>query len=75
MSGNVWELCHDVSDDYPSPPVTDPTGGSVDGRFMIIRGGGSISPEDQCLTAPESRDSVRRTTLFHDIGFRVARTP
>jgi formylglycine-generating enzyme required for sulfatase activity len=67
--GNVWEWCADWCGDYPSGPVTDPTGPRR-GECRVLRGGswglipGSCRSADRCMASPGNRSSL--------IGFRVA---
>ena len=71
MSGNVWEWVNDVFDDYPSEPVTDPTG-PESGNSCITRGACFMSPEGVCRAAnrsggfPEVADEMSLV-----VGFRV----
>ncbi len=70
MHGNVKEWCQDWKGDYPSSPVTDPTGPSS-GTYRVFRGGSWGNVAGHCRSAirgwhdPDYRD--------HGLGFRVAR--
>jgi len=72
MHGNVWEWCQDRYGDYPSSPVTDPTGPSL-GTFRVLRGGswGDYGLGADCRSA--LRLSVSPVSRNYGIGFRVAR--
>jgi formylglycine-generating enzyme required for sulfatase activity len=69
MHGNVCEWCEDWYGDYPSEPVTDPTG-PESGAFRVRRGG--------CWNyeADASRSAFRGRSLpgYQDgrLGFRLA---
>lgn len=71
MHGNVCEWCTDWMGDYPTGPVTDPTGPSKPNnlRSKIIRGGCFLSTPKFLRTA--SRDHMYVTGLDMIIGFRV----
>ena len=73
MHGNVWELCLDkagmLTKDYPSTPVTDPTGPST-GNYRMMRGG-------SCHGYAQTQRSAVRDCTWTNIGtetegFRVA---
>jgi len=69
MSGNVFEWCEDIYDDYPDGPESDPTGGTT-GSGRVIRGG---SWSDY---ASYTRSAYRGDYLpgyrYGYLGFRVA---
>jgi len=72
MHGNVEEWCQDWSDNYPTDPVTDPTG-PESGTERIRRGGSWDENSEGCRSA--WRDGVRPTILSTETGFRLASTP
>jgi formylglycine-generating enzyme required for sulfatase activity len=71
MLGNVREWCQDWYGDYPSAPVTDPTGPSS-GSSRVDRGG------SWCCDAGLVRAAVRLSFLPGNrsggLGFRLARS-
>ncbi len=80
MHGNVAELCQDWCDDYPSGPVTDPTGPSSAPRppelpGRVIRGGSWTSTPNfrSCRSASRGTTRIYRSRHQH-IGFRVLRS-
>ena len=76
MSGNVLEWCQDwyAYGDYPSGPVTDPTGPAemTYGQQRVQRGGWWNSGGQGCRSA--YRDSMYYLDSDSGTGFRVART-
>ena len=68
MHGNVWEWCADWYDDYPTMPVSDPTG-SETGSCRVLRGGSwsnhgwRTRSANRGWYAPVNRDNY--------IGFRI----
>ena len=73
MHGNVCEWCQDWYGDYPSGPVTDPTGADLlNSDSRVLRGGSFNYPSSNV------RSATRFTNLpdyrFNDNGFRPART-
>lgn len=68
MHGNVWEWCSDWYDDYPTMPVSDPTG-SETGSCRVLRGGSwsnhgwRTRSANRGWYAPVNRDNY--------IGFRI----
>ncbi len=76
MSGNVLEWCQDwyAFGNYPSAPITDPTGPSemTYGQARVVRGGWWNSFGEQCRSA--ARDSMYYKDSDSGTGFRIART-
>ncbi len=72
MLGNVFEWCHDLSDDYPAESATDPWGPRV-GFARVLRGGSWF------FYAGDTR-AARRATQWPDArymksqGFRLVRS-
>ncbi len=58
MHGNVWELCQDLWDDS--------------GSYRVFRGGGWNYGAKYLRSA--QRSLVTPDSVFHDLGFRLART-
>ncbi|MDB4561734.1 SUMF1/EgtB/PvdO family nonheme iron enzyme, partial [bacterium] len=72
MYGNVEEWCLDWYGDYPSGPVTDPTGAER-GSDRVFRGGCWSGTAGLCRSAYRSRDLPSfRSSYF---GFRVCLIP
>lgn len=71
MHGNVYEWCMDWKYDYPSEPVTDPTGPSQPNptQSRVIRGGSWLAPGRYNRSA--DRDHLMPGGLDIYIGFRV----
>jgi len=68
MHGNVYEWCQDWYGDYPSSPVTDPTGSdSVWAR--VFRGGSWYSVAVQCRSA--DRNYSGPANQLELVGFRL----
>ena len=72
MSGNVWELCRDRYDNYPSADATDPTGPTA-GTQRVARGGAFNTSATQCRAA--SRHFVDPGKTSVSVGFRLVYGP
>jgi formylglycine-generating enzyme required for sulfatase activity len=72
MHGNVWEWCQDWHGEYPSEPVTDPTGPTT-GSYRVFRGGRWVSVARYCQSG--NRDRFYPSLRDSGLGFRVARGP
>ena len=72
MHGNVWEWCHDWHGEYPSEPVTDPTGPTT-GSYRVLRGGSRFFNAWYCRSG--YRDWSLPPYRNNSLGFRVARGP
>lgn len=70
MSGNVWELCWDICDSYPSGNQTNPTG-PVSGSYRVLRGGGWCNGAYNCTVS--NRGYVGASDIFCNVGFRCVR--
>ena len=81
MHGNVWEWCEDLSGDYPSGSVTDPTGPAsgdvrVDHNDVRVLRGGSFSGRTSNVRSADRNDTYATRQIYRDSfgGFRPART-
>ena len=72
MHGNVYEWCLDGYGNYPTSPVTDPSGSGSESK-RVLRGGGWDCRADRCRSAFRFDDSPSNS--YHDSGFRVALAP
>jgi formylglycine-generating enzyme required for sulfatase activity len=72
MHGNVFEWCQDWHGEYPSEPVTDPTG-AITGSDRVYRGGGWSLFAGNCRSGHRGR--VIPSSRSSSLGFRVARGP
>ena len=70
MHGNVFEWCQDWYGDYPSGPVTDPTGPSS-GSYRVLRGGCWGDDSEGCRSANRGRSAPDSGDF---LGFRVLRS-
>ena len=71
MHGNVWEWCQDLYGDYPSGPVTDPTGPAT-GSDRVYRGGSWYGTAVYCRSA--NRHWYLPSYRSINLGFRVVRS-
>ena len=72
MAGNVWELCRDRYDNYPSGPATDPTGPTT-GTQRVARGGAYNTSATQCRASSRKIVEPGKATLT--VGFRIVYGP
>lgn len=71
MHGNVWEWAQDWYGDYPSEPVTDPTG-PTKGADRVLRGGSWYDDARGCRATIRNNSSPVDHGYF--LGFRLARS-
>ncbi len=71
MHGNVWEWCHDWDGDYPTSPVTNPSGASS-GSERVVRGGSWFDYARDCSAA--FHDGIRPGVRNCYVGFRLLRS-
>jgi formylglycine-generating enzyme len=72
MHGNLWELCWDWYEDYPTRNVTDPKGPSS-GVVRVLRGGGWFN--FGCLCRSALRRYTSPDNKSDGYGFRVVLAP
>ncbi len=70
MSGNVWEWCWDIYDNYPSGAQNNPHG-AASGSARVFRGGSWANDAYYCLVS--TRYSYAVTGINNNLGFRVCR--
>ena len=73
MHGNVYEWCLDIYSNYPTEPVTDPTGPDGGMLYNIIRGGSWGDAASDCRSA--YRNAIAPGEYYSNVGFRVALVP
>jgi len=71
MSGNVWEWCWDLYDDYRSTLLTDPCG-ATSGSCRVLRGGAWKYPAGYCRVA--GRAGAEPFYGSNGMGFRPVRS-
>lgn len=69
MSGNVYEYCQDLYDDYSSSVQTNPCGSSY-GYDNVRRGGSWYNYETCCRVS--CRSFCKKTNTQHNTGLRLA---
>jgi len=72
MSGNVWEWCNDLYDDYSADRETNPKG-PTSGMYRLIRGGCWNYAASYCRSADRSR-GMPGIKKFEN-GFRLVLSP
>ncbi|MBN2431545.1 MAG: SUMF1/EgtB/PvdO family nonheme iron enzyme [Acidobacteria bacterium] len=70
VHGNMWEMCWDIYDTYPTGTVTNYRGASS-GTLRVIRGGGYDSNADACRSA--ERGGIQPNFGSANLGFRLCR--
>lgn len=69
MSGNAWEWCLDIYEDYSSDTQINPIGYSSKSDCHVIRGGASLRGSDGCRVS--NRTGTTGAGLGEDAGFRI----
>ena len=69
MSGNAWEWCIDIYEDYNSDTQINPIGYSSNSDCHVIRGGSSSRGSDGCRVS--FRTGTTGAGIDNDAGFRI----
>jgi len=72
MHGNVLEWCQDRFGDYPTEPVTDPTG-PENAADRVLRGGSWYNYARNCRSAYRNYDEP--DSSYYNTGFRLVFSP
>ncbi len=72
VAGNVWEICHDLYDEYTGD-VVDPTGPESTSSDRVAGRGGSGDSAPYNLRVAQRNDGPKAQRSWHH-GFRIART-
>jgi len=71
MSGNLWELCWDHYDEYPTEPEVDPVR-TNETRYHVGRGGAYDGKRYTCCRVAD-RERFDHYASAANLGFRIAR--
>lgn len=69
MCGNVFEMCWDWYDYYPSSEQINPKGPQQGGEYRVMRGGYYAVWGNICNTTYRADNSLG--SLFSNVGFRI----